>query len=188
MLKLILNQIILLILTKVMIEANGENDFLTKKIFNKLDGLAHIWSSALPENTTLEERTTALPKSNLNIFNEFSEMNNNDLLILSSTTSKSNTNTNNLNEPSQIVLFNIGDTRRNEFLKEKNTFRLDFDQESINYCHFDPLLLSNKRRHPQTNSYRDDEDDHEHLVGFNLNVYFNGDYFNETSKITGNNE
>ncbi len=136
----------------------------------------------LPQNTKFEERTTALPKSNLNIFNEFSGMNNNDLSILSSTTSKSYTNKN-FNEPSQIVLFNIGDTRSNEFSKEKNTFRLDFDQESINYCHFDPLLLSNKR-HRQTNSYGDDHE-HDSLVGFNLNVYFNGDYFNETSKITG---
>ena len=207
---LILNQILLLLLL-LLAKINGENLFLTKKIFNKLDGISHIWSpspSSLPQSTTLDEyaksttTTSPIPKSNLKIFNEFSGMNNNDMIVLSTTAANppattTNTTTtitninneNNLNEPSQIVLFNIGDTQISS-LNEKNTFRLDFDQEKINYCHFDPLLLSNKRpgRFDNLKNEKSDRenDEEENLVDFNLNVYFNGDYFNETSKITGN--
>jgi len=133
------------------------NVFLTKKIFNKLDGIAHLLSSP---STTHVITTAPLPKSNLNIFNEFNDMNQNQ-------------------NRDKIVLFNIGDSQPST--RGKNSFRLDFNQETINYCHFDPLLLSDKKRKHE-NNLRSDADEN---VGFHLNVYLNGDYFNETSKVTG---
>ena len=146
---------------------SSREEFFAKKIFNKLDGLIGV--------THVE--TTSLPKSNLNIFNEFSHMNNNNIDHINSAESTSSTDS--IKAPlSQIVVFNIGDSNVADATAKKSFFRQNFDQDSINYCHFDPLLLNDKRTQTEAVTSGRPSD-------FNLNVYFNGDFFNETSQLTG---
>jgi hypothetical protein len=78
-------------------------------------------------------------------------------------------------DTNQIVLFNIGDI--DTFENSSNSYIQKFDQNSINYCNFDPYLLSSKRK---ANDYLKKERPH-----FNVNVLIRGDAFNETSQIAG---
>ena len=83
----------------------------------------------------------------------------------------------------QIVLFNVGDSQSSDITySATNLFKQDFDQDSINYCNFDPYLLSDKRNARTVVKTAGEEGE---KADFYLNVYFNGDYFNETSKVTG---
>lgn len=95
----------------------------------------------------------------------------------------------------QIIIFNIGDT--SGLTNISTSFKQDFDQETINYCNFDPELLSNKNSRKLTSlgSSHDDlsgtfdfttnkqkrEDDEE----LSVNILLKGDVFNESSQITG---
>jgi hypothetical protein len=74
-----------------------------------------------------------------------------------------------------IIIFNIGNEDTYED-NQSHSYRLKFDQESINYCNFDPKYLSNKRRSSRAQAPRPQ---------FNMNIFMKGQTFNETSQITG---
>jgi hypothetical protein len=106
----------------------------------------------------------------------------------------------------QIIIFNIGDSSPLD-TNISSSYKQRFDQESVNYCNFDPLLLSNKNSRKLTN-YRgydmshsppdlfDDLSASAELIAaskphappmedLNVNIFLKGDVFNESSEITG---
>ncbi len=91
----------------------------------------------------------------------------------------------------QIIIFNIGDA--SAFENISSPYKQKFDQESVNYCNFDPLLLSNKNSRKLTN-YRGYEfssssatksGGQQQQDDLNVNIFLKGDIFNRTSEITG---
>lgn len=85
----------------------------------------------------------------------------------------------NLFNPNQIIIFNIDDSQSVENIS--NSYKQKFDQESINYCNFDPYSLANKYiKQASLNQNGNLKAD------FRMNIFLKGDSFNETSQITGN--
>jgi hypothetical protein len=91
----------------------------------------------------------------------------------------------------QIIIFNIGDASALENIS--SPYKQKFDQESVNYCNFDPLLLSNKNSRKLTN-YRGYEFSSSSAMpdplaakqeDLNVNIFLKGDIFNRSSEITG---
>lgn len=89
-------------------------------------------------------------------------------------------------ELNQIIIFNIGDIVSLENITR--SYRQKFDQETINYCNFDPNFLTNKNKKldglfSMANSYYDQP---QLQSNFNVNIFLRGGVFNHTSQITGN--
>lgn len=57
-------------------------------------------------------------------------------------------------------------------------FKQNFNQSTINYCNFDPVLLNDKRKTILNN--RNEENNE-----FKVNITMPYEYFNETSQING---
>ena len=98
--------------------------------------------------------------------------------------------------PNQIIIFNIGDT--NALQRISSSHKQSFKQDTINYCNFDPSLLSNNNSRKLTNfRSSDDEQPLKQQLdpksssaavssdNLNVNIFLKGDVYNETSQVTG---
>jgi len=65
-------------------------------------------------------------------------------------------------------------------------FKQSFNQSTINYCNFDPILLNDKRKKLILNNDNDDENTNNNNE-FKINITMPYEYFNESSQINGNN-
>jgi hypothetical protein len=83
-------------------------------------------------------------------------------------------------ELKQILIFNIGDDRNLE--NSSTTFTQNFNENDINYCNFDPDLLSEKKfeRQKQNKNVNLNQ-----AKIFNVNTFLNGGEFNESSEVIG---
>lgn len=88
----------------------------------------------------------------------------------------------------QIIIFNVGD-----FVSLENitrSYRQKFDQDAINYCNFDPDLLTSKTTTMINNSpMARSAAYNEQLTmlskpNFNVNIFLKGGIFNQNSQIT----
>lgn len=76
--------------------------------------------------------------------------------------------------PNNIIIFKIDDSEQLENIS--STYSQTFDQESINYCNFDPSSVTNKQSKSNENFKPAD---------FNMNIFLKGDFYNQSSQITG---
>lgn len=145
------------------------------KYFNELDGINP--NSILNAKNDNYNNQNGVNLNGLITSSSYNSNNNNARAVNTNSNSNEFTKIN----PNQIIIFNIGDSRPLEF--SSSSYKQKFDQETINYCNFDPNLLTNKRKTAQQLFSAGNNNNQQ--TDFNINIFLKGETFNETSQITG---